>query len=537
MTDFYTKLESQNNVHHMTLSENVMNDPHAHSVVSTVSNRKLNLKNNQLPIADIHRNANWWRYNSKSDLSTMISNAGQAHIQLERGSGSGHVKAAWLRFNITNNTGNTVDLVNMAHLIQEIEFQTPAGQQIQLLNGTELWNLICRFYSKDEFPRIARLINTNENFGKGKTLANGASKQYWLPLLGNFLESSQFLISSVDGDLNCYVRFRQSSATVVSGSAPTLTELSLDVQMEQMDSRKRSSYIQRYRSKPHHYFFPFTRRQTITQTLAASTTYNLNLSAIKGDVVWIDFIIRESISGSALRNYAPISTFRYLNNEGDELTGQNLIYSDFNKYVMQHNYFPSNFSENNNIYSFVFSIEDSAPMHLVMNAQKLGSYPFTTYERLEFTTTAAGVNEVQQIAPQGTPASGSIRIGWQTPYGIEYTGTLAYNASAAVLKAAVEALSTFEGTVTFSGVLTSSQTATFGGNYGYRPMLANGYQFIVEPLNALTAGSAVVFYTTASSVAGVEGFNNAASHTIDIIAYTTSLLELAPNGSIMVKNN
>ena len=64
---------------------------------------------------------------------------------------------------------------------------------------------------------------------------------------------------------------------------------------------------------------------------------------------------------------------------------------------MQTNYFSGIYSEYINIYSFVFSIEDSVPIHLLMNSQKLGSYPFSTYEKLEFITTVVGVNEVQQL--------------------------------------------------------------------------------------------------------------------------------------------
>lgn len=71
-----------------------------------------------------------------------------------------------------------------------------------------------------------------------------------------------------------------------------------------------------------------------------------------------------------LRNYVPISSFSLLNNEGDQITGQNEITSDFNRPIQQPNYFPSDFSEFVNIYSFVFGIEDHGAINLILNGSK-----------------------------------------------------------------------------------------------------------------------------------------------------------------------
>jgi len=446
-----------------------------------------------------------------------------------------------LRLVIQNNTGASCDLVDMAHLLQEIEFNSPSGQQIQLIRGDELYDLLVRYYSNDEWPRIARMINSNNQYGRGKIIPNGVTRTFFLPLLGCFLENCGIYVPAVDGDLNCYIRFKQSSASVVSGSAPTLLELNLDCQVEQLDSKKRSHYIQRYRSKVHHYYYPFVRRQTITQTLSANTKYSLNLSSIKGDVVFIDFRIRESLVGNRLRDYAPIASFNYYNNEGDQLLGQNDISSDFNRLIMQPNYFPSGFSENNNIFTGVFPIEDSAPIHLIMNGSKLGSYPFTTYERLEFTTTGAGVNEVQRcVVAGGVGASGTYFINWQTPFGVESTPALAYNSTTAQIKSAIEALQSFDGTVTVGATLdqiVNPVTFTFSGNYGFKELFNNNYKLIVRN-NSVQTGLGIQFqYDNIIVTSGQTGINSGASHTIDIVAYTTSLLELGTNGSIMIKNN
>ena len=524
MTDYKTKLDSQSNVHHTTIHSSHHQDAHEHNIVSTHGNNKLNLKKHQIIETDIHRNYNLWRYNSKSDLSTMISNVGQAHIQIDRGSGSGHVKSCWLRFVIQNSTGGNVLLTDMANLLQEIEFTTPSGTSIQILRGI------------DEFRKIFKMINTIKYFKKGKIIANKLIKTYYLPLVGCFLEATELFTSCVDGDINCYIRFKPSSSTVISGSAPTLIELSLDCQMEQLDSNKRGGYIQRHKSTIHHFFYPYSRHQSITQTLNASTTYSLNLSSIKGDVVWLDFIIRRSNVGSAVKKYTPIVSFKLLNNEGDELTGQNVITSDFNKSIMQVNYFPGIYSEYANIYSFVFSIEDSAPIHLLMNGQKLGSYPFSTYEKLEFITTVAGVNEVTTIAPSSTPVSGAYKLFWVTLNSIEFTNTLNYNDNAATIKAAIEALSTFDGIITVSGPLTASATFTFGGNYGLLSLQLNGYYLGAQSLVAVNGSAATVNWDYTVTTPGVDGLDNGQSHSIDIFAYTTSFFSIKLNSQVDVRH-
>jgi len=540
MTDFYNKLDSQSNVHNVTIHEQHMNnDVHGHTIIKTHGNKNINLKNSQIVEMDIHRNYNLWRYNSKSDLSTLLSNAGQGHIQIDRSSGSGHIKNVWLRLVVQNNTGSDCLLNSIPLCIREIEITSPNGTSIQIIRGDELWKNICRMYSEDEFRRVSQMINTNKIFGKGRIIADGEQKTYFLPLLGCFLECCEIYPAFIDGDLNCYIRFANTNVSVLSGSSPTIQELSLDIQMEQISSKKRAMMLQKHKSVPHHYFLPYSRNQRVTQTLNASTTYSINLSSLKGDVVWIDFIIREDITGNSSRNYAPITNFRLLNNEGDEISGQNLIYSNFNKLIQQPNYFPSYFSEYKNIYSFVFSIEDSAPVHLLMSGQKLGSYPFTTYERLEFTCPSAGVNEILNLTVTALSVSGAYRFKWQTPNSVEYSDSLAFDATPAIMASTVENMSSFDGDIAFSTSHDAGLTvqATFSGNYGYKPLYNEGYYLTIEPDTLLDTNGHNLNVRTIVATAGVEGINSGASHTLDIYAYTTSLLTILPNGSIDVKHS
>lgn len=93
--------------------------------------------------------------------------------------------------------------------------------------------------------------------------------------------------------------------------------------------------------------------------------------------------------------------------------------------------------------------------------QKTGCYPFTTYERLEFTTTAAGTNEIQTVSESGIPTGGNYFIEWVTPTSLERTTLLAYNATTADIKAAIETLNSFDGTITAANALSAGGSCIY----------------------------------------------------------------------------
>jgi hypothetical protein len=122
-------------------------------------------------------------------------------------------------------------------------------------------------------------------------------------------------------------------------------------------------------------------------------------------------------------------------------------------------------------------------------------------------------------------------------FSYERTGVIAYNADTASIKAAIEALTSFDGTVTAGAALSAGACSlTFGGNYGYKPMWSEGYYFNAIPYVLVTSAPAAVELTPVITTPGVVGFNSGASHTIEIVGYSTSLLSLAPNGQIDVRN-
>ena len=538
MADYYQKLEANTGVHAVSIPSSETADPQARIIVKTMGSRSLSLKPYQIPDFDPHRINNTWRYPSNSDLSQMLSGSGQALIQIIRGSGSGHVKAVTLRMEITNNTGSDVSMNDAANILREIEFQTPAGEIIQTMRSDELWMNAVRMHTMDEWGRLSKVMNSNNLYGKGNTIANGDTVIYYLPLTGCYLAAGEVLIPAIDGDLLCWVRFNSSTTSVISGSAPSLSSMSLEVQMEQLSAQKRSAYLNEYKAGMKHFLFPYSRAQTVTLSLQNSSHYEINLSSIKGDVVWLDFYLRSSLEGTMKKKFYPITHFTILNNEGDQISGQQMIRSEYNRNIQQLGYFPGRYGQFAPIYTYVFAVDDSAPVHFLMNGQKLGSYPFSTYERLAITTAAAGSDEYVAITPLYTPTAGNVRFKWTTPESIEYSDFIAFSdfATVGVIESTIEAMKTFDGTVTVTGSITAGINVHFQGIYGQRSLESEGYILEIIPDATTISAAGVPIYNGYASTPGFEGMA-AGTYILDIVAYTTSILCVRPDGGVEVRTS
>src|SRR5690606_4709650 len=80
---------------------------------------------------------------------------------------------------------------------------------------------------------------------------------------------------------------------------------------------------------------------------------------------------------------------------------------------------------------------------------------------------------------------------------VQYSNALAYNANAAMMKAAVEELLNFDSTITFSGPISGGAvTATYGSTYANMPLDSRGWQLLVENISMVTAGGAPVGVAT-----------------------------------------
>lgn len=119
--------------------------------------------------------------------------------------------------------------------------------------------------------------------------------------------------------------------------------------------------------------------------------------------------------------------------------------------------------------------------------------PDATFLTVGPATLGAGVNEVQSIIFAGTPAAGN----WTINFGGQSTTALAYNAVAATVQTAINALSNLSG-VTVSGNYGSGFTITYAGPDG-----AQNQPLMTVTHNLTVAGGAAVVVATAEATAGV----------------------------------
>ena len=102
----------------------------------------------------------------------------------------------------------------------------------------------------------------------------------------------------------------------------------------------------------------------------------------------------------------------------------------------------------------------------------------------------ANTNDVQVITIGGSPTGGTFTI-TGTHAGItQVTSALAYNATAATVQTALQALSIFGPNVTVSGSAGGPYTITFSGGLANTPMIA-----LTAQIAGLTGGSPTVSYT------------------------------------------
>jgi hypothetical protein len=402
--------------------------------------------------------------------------------------------------------------------------------------------LMVWFYDDEAWGRWSKLVNSNPYYGKGQLILNGQTVIYYLPLLGLYLSAAGFPNFVIDGDVNVYVNFNSSANTVMVGSTPTLVGLSLDVRMEQLPARVRGNSIKLHQSQPHHYVIPYTKRQTFVQTMTAGQQYTFNLTGLKGDVVWLDFCIRlqSNLYGDLSKTMIPIQDFSILNSNGVKISGDQLIDGVQDKFWYSSEYFPGSYTRTHSLYSFVFPCNDTAPHALIYTGQKLGFYPFTTYEVLQIDTLAsAGVAEVQTITATANPTGGAFFLSWNDDNMVCYTsGALLWNIGAAAIQNALMALPNFHGTVVAGGDFTagSTITLTFGGDYANRSLGANG--LVVEGYAwGLVATASPLQIANTITTAGVEGITGTPTVQVDVTAWCTNLMRVGMRGDLEIQSS
>lgn len=525
------------------------------SSLTFMSGQTINVSSRQVPISSPLTNLNQWRYIASGQYTNVITNGGQVQIKIDRGSGTGKCTGVpWFRLVVTNGNSGPSQFVPWPLAIQTMQLLTPDGTPIQNMDGSALWSNIIESYSDDSWTMVQQIVGSSPGYEQGNPVEPGVSI-YFIPLPGMLFGASDFFLPCVDGDMMLNVNFWPASTTLTSGSNCSLTLFSLEVPMEQLDSDQLVLQRSKRLSMEMNYIYPYERIQRIVQNWSVNTTYPIPLNGIKGDVTMLRFYFRSSLVGEDLYHYQPISSFQIQDSAGRQISGAQYIDEKYNRNVQQQNWNLGSASAYRYNYMYVFGANNSGWMSVLLNGVKYGAYPFTTNETLQIITAKAGASETYTLTysqPLGggvtvTPSSGTFELVWHTPIdGSQRTLPIAYNASAAVVQAALDALVNFQGTVTVT-TITNGWQFVMSGPYGNRVLYNDGYQLEVDTTGLHSSftigGTAVTDIPLQPSMnliitqSGVDGITDGGSYILDIHAYTTSKLKQNSNRGLEVFNS
>lgn len=537
MADFSRKTRELNRS--TTLQSGYVPEQDPFALVSTLDGTRLRIPAHQIPKSSPYVNSNLYRYAASGNYTNILNTGGGVQVFLTRGSGSGPLAGPmFLRMQVYNPNGATAAYFEPAPLwIHNIQYFTPSGAPISTQDGQGLWHNITENTSGDVMYEWEKAIVTDPSFGAGDPILPLQTANIYIPLIGDPLSCGKFLTAAMSGDLQVLINFLPAASFQLSGPACNLTNLTIDTLQGQLSEGSLNTLISQYKMGKHDWFYPYERVMTVTQNWNAGSQYQVQLNGIAGDVTFVRFALYPSLLGTDLASPVPISSFQFLNNAGEPISGMQVIEADFNRFILQPKYFKGRSSRRTKKYAFVWSKNMEGAQSLIMDGAKYGSYPFTNKESLIINTASAGTNEVVTLTPSSAPASGTFQLAWTNPdMGTIVSAPIAYNATAATIQSTINNLLNFTGTCTVTGTMATSVVVTFtGGGYQNRPLNADGFCLYV--INSMLGVTYTMGVSSVVTTAGVNGITSGSSYTLKIWAYTSSIAHQLTDGSMETQNS
>lgn len=527
-----------------------------------------NFPEHQIPARDTYEISNLWRYPAQGEYTGILQSGGQVLVRINEGTGSGDVERVKLRMIVQNTSSSlSAEYIPAPFWIKSHQFRTPNGEPIQTTDGTITFLNIAGANDSDNWRYQQEAILSNDQYGISQPIEPLQTQEIEIDLLGDWISAGQVYIPWIKGDMYWYPTFQPDSVIRLSGGQLQVVDMSLDMYMSNTDAStlaKRRDYIN---SMPIDLVVPYVRNQTFTMSLQANSNYTLLLNGLTGDSVFLYILLRNSYVGTDLLSFWPISSFQVQDSAGVAITPPQYITDLVDRTIYYPRSFLGRLAHLNNVYTWNFANDPTAPLSLILNGMKLGSYPFTGNEKLLINTAPAGSNEVitysflavpTQTGAGQAPASPQLTAGgfyffFNTPNGTQKSSLITPSMTNAQVATAIEDINFFTGTVTVTGFplaftgtasgigntgISAASTITYGGAYALQPMEAQGYELYAQPaalnleiLNGATDYMAPVIIEEATSTQGVWGIANGNSYIIDIYSYTTGILNIAKGGN------
>lgn len=444
-----------------------------------------------------------------------------------------------LRFDITETGTAVMNLAPVQYFVSKIEWLSNSGSGPVFFTqypDTMYWeslvlpdtNKLNRAYLKE--------MNIKEDYYG--TTAHPISKQksYRLPLISHPFDINEMLCSEMK-EVECRLTLR-SGITASGTGVVALTQVSIEIEHSMMSPTDMRDLFNTLYSgdKPlRHVFIEPCPLKLTSQTFTASTQKDISLDVFSGRAAGLIFSIRDdsyAVSTSTiLKTYdlGDSATVDIVSSTGKSMLcdGTPIRCDYLVNQLFAHHFDNVNFMRRRKWYVIPFCNSLKSAYHGVMSGGFL-EFPAGHQYNLRITPSAAGVAGIHTLTCTN-PANdgGSYRLEFRNAQ----TDSLAYNANAAAIKAAFEALPTAlaaDGiplTVTASGALTTTATLTFAASA--EPL--NELDDIVR-VNAQGLKDDTVTENIDESITtyGTKGWVTGSSYTIDI--YMLKFMSLWSNG-------
>jgi len=506
------------------------------STVSTYRQQTINIPKYQLPDVDASSLVtNPWYFNAVGNFQNALSNGTQQTIKIDRAVGSGKTTGrVWLRCVLQNtDASNDAQLSPMPFWFQNIQFQNPSGDII--VTDTSLSNyfklLACTSF--EEFYSTSDLVCMNNNYNQGNLLLRSTTKEYMLPLYGNPFSAGEVPTRVIQGDCQCLIQFASTQNSMLNVADPTkiqINSLSLVFEMQNADSSVLDQIDNEYHRFEHSFYYPFPRIMNWTQTFNSSSQYTFQTSGFTGAVCGMVLFLSAGNTGAYNFNFIPIASWQLLDSSNLPISGSNFITPNYNRWGQLPRWAMGTWMQSENINVWNFSTKNSGLIEMLTIGRNNGAFGFSGNESIVVNTPPAGTNEVLTIATGDStaPTGGNFQFSFTDEWGnYALTSPIAYNATAAAIKAAIEAMPNFQGTVTVNQALTVNGTATitFGGVYANRAIRRNN--MVLQPYGNLYNATIGQGLSVTLTTPGVDGMTSGATHYLTAIAYTPALMSIS----------
>ena len=421
-----------------------------------------------------------------------------------------------VQITVTTSDASTVKLIPSEQWFKQIELHSTAGGEImQRFYGDTIW-AHNGWKEKEQYAMIAKLNGHTEFWtGSDRAYASGEVIDRYIPLFFAFPEmymnGFDFLALSKTNDLE-FKFFSRGSILSVANPNATITVNALELHVNMLNFKRDAINVQPSvtitgQNMSFDFLEPFQVNVT-AQTINTSTKTSITLNNLNTKTAAFLLMGIRSNSSSVVDNrlttfleLPPTSTLDLVDPSGNSIFGDGTAPPALRYKDALSKWLPGEMARYSNMYIFNFS-RDLLRSHRF----KIGCIVFDSDSyRLEFTPSVAATNMVQTITSSTAPAGGKYRFYFSG----EFSDELAYNASAANQKAALEAMHIFREwitgpiTITVSAALSAGTSRTYTFNKCETlPLLQ-----IVDSSLVGAAAEAVTNSTTVST-APVQGWTN-----------------------------